>query len=385
MEDSAEVWRPLAGKKKSFFKGLGTQKLDVPVRKNHTSPYAAWCKQVAPHLSPPKHIYFAAAGQRAPLNTPAHPARLDIVRQMAQTWPSPLSSRNDASLFAATQGSTGLDAENAWGELPRTFSGECCLIVTDQSPVELFEVTKVYQDCELFSRCSPGFLQELVTVGGSPSCHGLSFNCGAELYAEGEAGSSLFVLVRGTVLLTQKCSQEPPRALRHGDTFGVAEGLGVTIQRQESAEARTSVQVLEVSLSTLTKILTGSPFGASFTPFVDFEESVPRPQTSPTVAFATERRHFEQEARRLWHQFRGKKFRRPRITSMPISDDGAEALSVEESSNPSRMPSRSSNLDRKRLGVPVNEECGEILKGTCDFVAQNQSGMGYSFVTCFTV
>lgn len=114
-------------------------------------------------------------------------------------------------------------------------------------------------------------------------------------------------------------------------------------------------------LSTLTKILTGAPFRAAFTPF---EESMlsPRPHTSPTVAFATERRHFEQEARRLWHQFRGKKFRRPRIASMPISDDdaGAEALteplSIEESSNPSRIPSRSSNQDRKRLGLPVNED-----------------------------
>lgn len=140
------------------------------------------------------------------------------------------------------------------GALPRSFSGECCQVVTEQvsrtgsrqvhrllgdrltmlTRVSESEPTRLpssflmllpcsldrmpvmarcrmpralrYRSCPLFQRCSPGFIEKLMATGGRDSSQGKiwasrrplatssrSKECGSTIYVEGQRGSSLYL------------------------------------------------------------------------------------------------------------------------------------------------------------------------------------------------
>eukprot|EP00930_Biecheleria_cincta_P083307 TRINITY_DN72905_c0_g1_i1.p1 TRINITY_DN72905_c0_g1~~TRINITY_DN72905_c0_g1_i1.p1 ORF type:complete len:503 (-),score=85.88 TRINITY_DN72905_c0_g1_i1:452-1960(-) len=282
-------------------------------RRAAPSPYVGWCKQAAAHRSPPREVLFETAG-RAPVNAPPHPARLTPVRQMARTAPI---------------GGFGNFADTP-RDLPRSFSGECCRILADQASISTFDAYQAYKSCELFRACSPGFLQELAQLGGSVAWQGRIFKCGSLIYTEGEKGSSMFVIARGTVALSASAAGAiSPCVLGQGDCFGVAEGLGVVSKRQETATAKTSVHILEVTLSALTLLLcirrnsedmlisnTGSGWCSA---------RLGQRRAPPAHVFHKERRHFEKESRRLYIRFRQK--RSPRRLLAPTNDEPPQETS----------------------------------------------------------
>lgn len=268
---------------------------DTSGRKQHApSTYADWCKQADAHRSPPREVLFETAG-RAPVNAPPHPARLTPVRQMARTAPS--------------------DGFGNFGEsrdLPRSFSGECARLLADQADISIFDAYQAYRNCELFRLCSPGFLQELSQLGGSVAWQGRIFKCGSPIYTEGEKGSSMFVIARGTVAMSVAAAGAvPPSVLGQGECFGVAEGLGVVPERQDTATAKTSVHVLEVTLSALTLLLTikRDPEDRLLSNTGSGWYSAPTGQRRPPPAhiFHKERTHFEKEAKRLYMRLRQKR------------------------------------------------------------------------------
>lgn len=282
-------------------------------RKPAQSPYVGWCKQAAAHRSPPREVLFETAG-RAPVNAPPHPARLTPVRQMARTVPS---------------GGFG-NFGDAPRDLPRSFSGECSRILADQASISTFDAYQAYKNCELFRACSPGFFQELAQLGGSVAWQGRIFKCGSLIYTEGEKGSSMFVIARGTVALSVAAAgAAPPSVLGQGECFGVAEGLGVVSERQDTATARTSVHILEVTLSALTLLLsikrnpedvlisnTGSGW---------YSARLGQRRPPPAHVFCKERSHFEKEARRIYIRFRQR--RSPRRQRAPTNDESPQETS----------------------------------------------------------
>ncbi|CAE8623547.1 unnamed protein product [Polarella glacialis] len=322
----------------------------LDVKKGQT-PYVGWCKNVAAvHSRPERHLVFKTAG-RAPINSPPHPARLDAVQQLAQTSPAPPGGGLGS----------GADGESSpHRSLPRSFSGECCRVLVDQSLVGTFNAHKVYDECDLFRACSPGFIQQLITIGGAATWHGKTFDCGTVLYTEGEAGHSMFIVVRGTIELTHRGDKASTRIMGRGECFGVAQGLGVLSERQETATARTSAHVLEVTLAVLTKLLSlmkdpeeislrGNRAGASQT---NMSGSRPSP---PPCAFAEERRHFEHEAHRLYRQSRPKQQRRQRVAANDRSageEEGADAANagIEDPKDPSSSSSKTPRSPTKANG-----------------------------------
>ncbi|CAE8646889.1 unnamed protein product, partial [Polarella glacialis] len=320
------------------------------VKKGQT-PYVGWCKNVAAvHSRPERHLVFKTAG-RAPINSPPHPARLDAVQQLAQTSPAPPGGGLGS----------GADGESSpHRSLPRSFSGECCRVLVDQSLVGTFNAHKVYDECDLFRACSPGFIQQLITIGGAATWHGKTFDCGTVLYTECEAGHSMFIVVRGTIELTHRGDKASTRIMGRGECFGVAQGLGVLSERQETATARTSAHVLEVTLAVLTKLLSlmkdpeeislrGNRAGASQT---NMSGSRPSP---PPCAFAEERRHFEHEAHRLYRQSRPKRQRRQRVAANDRSageEEGADAANagIEDPKDPSSSSSKTPRSPTKANG-----------------------------------
>eukprot|EP00933_Yihiella_yeosuensis_P032619 TRINITY_DN26238_c0_g1_i1.p1 TRINITY_DN26238_c0_g1~~TRINITY_DN26238_c0_g1_i1.p1 ORF type:complete len:665 (+),score=118.58 TRINITY_DN26238_c0_g1_i1:87-1997(+) len=331
-------------------KTLGT-KFESGKKSFGPSLYASWVKQVGPHVSPPRQIDFSTAG-RAPINTPSHPARLESVRQMAESlsqkpMPETVPSKTPSIATglagpSSPQGSQqlvpGETEANLQRSLPRSFSGECCKIVMDQVAVTICDSHRVFQDCQPFSSCSPGFLEELVDAGGYNVSHGLSFDCGNVLYTENEAGSSMFIIVKGSVSLTGKNVEgyPSPKIIGRGECFGAAEGLGVLARRQETALAKTSVHVLQVTLATLTKLLSMPKRSEAeiFSPTSDrvgsqmSERSKSRQESfwdleKVPVQYAEERTIFEREARRLYCQIKAKKMKQGSKFRRTASTDDA--------------------------------------------------------------
>lgn len=259
-------------------------------KKQAPLPYEDWWQTVGRRtLRRRREVVFQTG--RAPINLPPHPARLELIRDVAPfsedfsgtSTAQLLTHTAPAGFFGAKTGVQGRHIQKS--SLPRSFSGECCQVINDQAPIEFFDSLAVYRSCPLFQRCSPGFIQKLMSVGGKSACHGKIFECGSTIYPEGQRGSCMYLIVRGTIALVPAS-----KLLGPGDCIGVAQGLGVVAERQETAIAETSVHVLEITLSALTTI---------FTEKEEFHSSTCFGGESWGNYYTHERRLFELEARRL--------------------------------------------------------------------------------------
>jgi len=200
-------------------------------------------------------------------------------------------------------------------------------------------------------------------MGEEAAWHGKMFECGSVLYTEGEAGSSMFVMVRGTLYL--RGSNVPERILGCGDCFGVAEGLGVAPERQETAEARTSIHVLEVTLSALTRLLSLEKTSEEV-----LSHSERRPsKRSGVLKFPEEGHIFEQHARRLHIQLRKQQ---RRLKSRDLKTYEAQKPSEEE--HPESATSQAGadaqqgheKLERKDLKLPRSARIQRTGTGNLD-------------------
>eukprot|EP00931_Biecheleriopsis_adriatica_P051501 TRINITY_DN29877_c0_g1_i1.p1 TRINITY_DN29877_c0_g1~~TRINITY_DN29877_c0_g1_i1.p1 ORF type:complete len:644 (+),score=133.15 TRINITY_DN29877_c0_g1_i1:35-1933(+) len=113
-----------------------------------------------------------------------------------------------------------------------------------------------------------------------------------------------------------------PRFFGPGEVLGVAQGLGIWNERQETATAGTSVHVLEVTLSALTATLSVERETLrDKADDIDFHLRVPKHR------FAQERRHFEYKARLLNADLRRQRLKsKGRIAAvLAAEEEGSEA------------------------------------------------------------
>jgi len=268
------------------------------VKKTAQLPYQDWWQNVAQRTQR-RHREVVFQMGRAPINLPPQPARLELICKVAPLSED-FSGLSTEQLLTNTAPAGFFGAKNTLNPhgrhvqkstLPRSFSGECCQVISDQSPIEFFDSLAVYRSCPLFQRCSPGFIQKLMTVGGKSAWNGKIFECGSTIYSEGQRESCMYLIIRGSIALVSGASKQ---IIGPGECIGVAQGLGVLAERQETAMAETSVHVLEVTLSALTTI------------FTEKEEFHNSSGGEPLGNYYTrERRLFEMEARRLGAEKRG--------------------------------------------------------------------------------
>jgi len=332
-------------------------------------PYRAICERAAALERPPRHLELRTIG-RAPVETPARPARLCLLRQPAPAAGTPVPPPTPARANAAGQstavepevqqggegegehggdGSPRSRSEDAGGGLDGgAFAGQCRAVVGDQDLVEAYDAHKIYQSSSLFGKCSPCFIRHLVAQGGPSVWSGITTDVGVVVYSAGDTGHSAYIIVRGfaeTISAAASAAAaaaaahggtsagaaavEEARRLGPGDCFGDAQAVGVEVTRQETVRAKTSMHLLEVSCSTLTRLLMqkigpdadidataptswskGRTLGSMSSPpeapkvaeraSLNMHDESDDHQQHQQYAFKEERRYFEREATRMY-------------------------------------------------------------------------------------
>lgn len=275
--------------------------------KSEQSPYGSWIQSVVNS----KEVQLSPRCRPPGVNLPVHDGRLAHVRKLV---PSPPGSR-------------GPPEDQKW------FSKKCSTVIAQQTSVSTFDPVRVYMSCEFFKPCSLSFVRELVAVGGLPSWRGQTLESGRVVYKEGEVGTCMYVVARGTAQAEK--DGKLLRTLGKGDHFGHAQVLGVLPRRFESVTAQTSLQLLEVTLNSITRLLKRTKADSPADYMLDDDDSQdasspgcsPSPgatsqaapsrtshfleqgtkledavsgKTGAAYVYIDERRHFEREAVRLY-------------------------------------------------------------------------------------
>lgn len=283
-------------------------------------PHYEWLKETMANAPKPRIMTFKTIG-RAPIEAPVSQVRLTPVRLMS---PTPTFVDDDLQEGEASGGEdTAADLQYP----PRSISRQCRHLLMEQSPVAAFDVMSIYLSCEFFKACSVCFVREMVAAGGPPALKGVSIPPHVNVYAEGDPGHCMFVVARGSAAVVDRRGR-PQRELGISDYFGGLEVLGITGRRLETICAKTSLQLLVLTQTTLTKMLKR--------PTAQEDEMLKNANKAPENStalkqsqlmgihthntFDDERRHFEVESVRLYKEYIGTGVRanvKPRPTLSP--------------------------------------------------------------------
>lgn len=273
------------------------------------SPYKLWLETSLDHEVRERIVVFDALG-RSPVDSPAHPARLTPIKQLSMSEDAPAGKSPSGAKSSSSRCQAREDKatdEDFSCSLPRSFSQRCCNIFGDQDEIKPFDTMDIYFNCPFFKNCSSGFVRSLVLAGGTPSYQGRSVPSGDLVYARGDPGQSLFVIARGTAEIIVRNAQK--RFVRLGGYFGEMQVLGVLPRRHETVLAKTSLLILEITSTVLMKQLRRTQANPDFPDEEGIEPAARAARQRAQMMsvgkeclFPDERRHFENEAVRLYRE-----------------------------------------------------------------------------------
>jgi len=197
-----------------------------------TSTYRTWLQDTREHDPYERVVVFDSVG-RAPVDRPPHPARLTPIKDL-------LEDDDDPEKATVTS-------------LHRSFSQQCCGIISDQDEVKAFDAMNIYYRCDFFKDCAPGFMRELVQAGGALAFVGKSVLSGETVYEKDDPCQSLYIVARG---IAEICKIGlDVELVGPGGYFGQEQILGILSRRHQTVRARTSLHLFEVTTAVLTKLL----------------------------------------------------------------------------------------------------------------------------------
>mmetsp|Transcript_3201 Transcript_3201/g.9336 ORF Transcript_3201/g.9336 Transcript_3201/m.9336 type:complete len:505 (-) Transcript_3201:48-1562(-) len=152
--------------------------------------------------------------------------------------------------------SCGDDSTNPEGShaVLHTSFDDCESLMDQQRQPQTADVLQFFLQCDFLSPCSVRFLRELIRAGGRLAREGRNVQGGEDVYAEGDIGSSMYIITRGSALVSVK--ERFVNELGPGRHFGEALVLGEGV-RTETVRARTFLHVSEVTNVALSRLLGG--------------------------------------------------------------------------------------------------------------------------------
>lgn len=179
-------------------------------------------------------------------------ARLTPIRDLGPTPPPPADGSNPGRT---------------------TFSRSCNRVGREQQEMSVFDVRRVYSNCELFKNCSAEFVRSLLDEGGAEARQGEIYDPNAVIVQQGTVGHAMYLIHRGEaeVLLNGTMVAK----LSAGAHFGEMQLLGLTPMRTATVRSLTICHIFEVRSEVFVRLL---------------------------LRFRQERRLFEREAMRRYRE-----------------------------------------------------------------------------------
>lgn len=134
-----------------------------------------------------------------------------------------------------------------------TFSRSCNHVGKDQQDMSIFDVRKIYSNCELFSNCSAEFVRSLLSEGGPEATQGAIYDPNVVIVEQGTIGHAMYIIHRGEaeVLLNGTAVTK----LSGGAHFGEMQLLGLTPMRTATIRSLTICHIFEVKSEVFVRLL----------------------------------------------------------------------------------------------------------------------------------